>query len=189
MLGWLPALMDWFMITDAKNPHDLLEVKNPFSVQDKELDEACKSSGICLQKKDGMYKLKVSHDYYFQVQCQLYCANRSWCDFVLRTNKHIHIERIQRDKSWWEQHLEEKQRSSFSLLFYQSWHVQCTEKEGSESLSLTVIRETSLLVFELLILIFFTILFNTPFFIILFNTPFFIILFNTPFFYSILQLV
>ena len=77
------------------------------------VDEACKSSGFCLQKKDGMFKLKVRHDYYFQVQCQLYCANRSWWDVVLRTNKYIPIER---DKSWWEQHLEKAKEFFFTSL-------------------------------------------------------------------------
>ena len=115
---WLAASPDGLVYdpTDAKHPHGLLEVKNPFSVRDKELDEAYKSSGFCLQKKDSMYKLKVRHDYYFQVQCQLNCANRSWCDFVLRTNKYIHIERIQRDKSWWEQHLEKAKEFFFTSL-------------------------------------------------------------------------
>ena len=93
---WLAASPDGLVYdpTDTKHSHGLLEVKNPFSVRDKELVAACKTSGFYLQKKDSKYKLKVRHDYYFQVQCQLYYANRSWCDFVLRTKKYIHIEQI-----------------------------------------------------------------------------------------------
>ena len=36
-----------------------------------------------------------------QVQCQLFCANRAFCDFVLWTNEDIHIERIYPDEEFW----------------------------------------------------------------------------------------
>ena len=57
------------------------------------------------EEKDGKttYTLKRRHDYYFQVQCQLYCEEREWCDFVVRTDKGIFIERITRDSKWWEE--------------------------------------------------------------------------------------
>ena len=35
---------------------------------------------------------------HMQVQCQLFCANRAFCDFVLWTNEDIHIERIYPDE-------------------------------------------------------------------------------------------
>ena len=55
-------------------------MKNPYSVRDKTLAEACTSSGFCLERNNDVYKLKV-----FQIQCQLYCTDRNWCDFVFRT--------------------------------------------------------------------------------------------------------
>ena len=39
-----------------------------------------------------VFSLKRRHDYYYQIQSQLYCVNRKWCDFVLRTDKEIHRE-------------------------------------------------------------------------------------------------
>ena len=36
-----------------------------------------------------------------QVQCQLFCSNASYCDFVLWTNEDIHIERIYPDEEFW----------------------------------------------------------------------------------------
>ena len=40
-----------------------------------------------------------------QIQCQLYCTTTQWCDFVVRTEKDIHIQRIYRNTEWWEQQL------------------------------------------------------------------------------------
>ena len=36
-----------------------------------------------------------------QVQCQLFCTKRSYCDFVVWTEKEVHIERIHPDESFW----------------------------------------------------------------------------------------
>ena len=36
----------------------------------------------------------------------IYCADiKEWCDFVLRTEKELHIERIPRNHSWWGQQM------------------------------------------------------------------------------------
>ena len=60
--------------------------------------EACRSSSFCLkeEKKEDIatYNLKKKHDYFYQVQCQMYCVNKECCDFVVQTEKDMHIERI-----------------------------------------------------------------------------------------------
>ena len=86
----------------------LLEINNPFSARNKDLVEACVSPAFCLEldKKNNKPRLKHRHNYYYQIQCQLYCTNKAWCDFVLRTNKDIHIKRIYRDQKWWGVQLE-----------------------------------------------------------------------------------
>lgn len=38
---------------------------------------------------------------YMQVQYQLFCTQRSYCDFVVSTEKDVHIEHIYPDKSFW----------------------------------------------------------------------------------------
>ena len=68
--------------------------------------QACQSKKpLCLEKeeKEGniTFFLKRRHHYFFQVQCQMYCENREWCGFVLRTEKELHIERIAKGKEWW----------------------------------------------------------------------------------------
>jgi hypothetical protein len=118
--NWLAATPDG-KVHDPGNisePFGLLEIKNPFSVRDKDLTEACVASSFCLEhdKKNSTRRLKRRHDYYFQVQCQLYCTDLPWCDFVVRTDKDIHIERIHRDAKWWGCQLAKCRKFYFSAL-------------------------------------------------------------------------
>lgn len=89
----------------------LAEYKTPYSVRAMTILEACSQpkSQFCLEKydSDGTVKcrLKKRHSYYFQVQCQMYCDNKPWCDFVVCTESDIHIERIDRDPQWWDEQL------------------------------------------------------------------------------------
>ena len=84
----------------------LVEYKNPYSARHMTLEEACqKISSFCLEKKGDTFSLKRRHDYYYQVQCQLYCDDKQWCNFVVRTDKELHVERIWRDTDWWQQQL------------------------------------------------------------------------------------
>ena len=104
---WLAASPDG-RVNDstAHPPLGLVEFKNPYSFREMTLLQACQSKKpFCLEKeeKEGniTFSLKRRHDYFFQVQCQMYCENREWCDFVLHTEKELHIERIAREKEWW----------------------------------------------------------------------------------------
>ena len=113
---WLAASPDG-LVTDpsANDKIGLLEMKNPFSARDKTLSEACSNSSFCLEEKNCKYLLKERHDYYYQIQCQLHCADKSWCDFVVRT-KDIYIERIYRNSRWWESHLVKLRTFYFTAL-------------------------------------------------------------------------
>ena len=119
---WLAASPDGIVqdSSNAAHPVGLVEIKNPHSVRQLTLTEACNSSAFCLQKKqiDGhvTFSLKRKHDYYYQVQCQLYCADKEWCDFVLRTQNELHIERIRRDHSWWNEQIHKLKTFYFSAL-------------------------------------------------------------------------
>ena len=66
------------------------------------LTEASEKSSFCLKqnKDNSSLQLKKNHDYFHLVQTQLYCTGRQWCDFVVRTDNDLHIERINRDPSW-----------------------------------------------------------------------------------------
>ena len=97
-------------------PLGLLEIKNPHSKREMTLSEACTTSSFCLREEKGEYKLKRQHDYYHQVQCQLYCVKKAWCDFVVRTGKQIHVERIYRDTVWWSKQLPKLKTFYFDAL-------------------------------------------------------------------------
>lgn len=105
---------------DSSQPLGLVEIKNPYSARNLTLGEAIKSPTLCLEqnkKEDNKtYKLKRRHDYYFQIQCQLYCTNRDWCDFVVRTEKDMHVERIRCDNSWWTSNIDKLKTFYFSAL-------------------------------------------------------------------------
>ncbi len=97
--NWLAATPDDDPSNTAQ-PLGLLEIKNPFSFKYQPLDEACKNSAFCLEvdKDTQQRRLKQRHDYYFQVQCQLYCTDKMWCDFVVCTRKDVHVEYTLRQK-------------------------------------------------------------------------------------------
>lgn len=73
---------DWIGVTpDGRvNRNGLIEVKCPASKKIKTLDE--------------------SPHYYAQIQLQLHCTSREWCDFIVWTPDELHIERVDRDPSW-----------------------------------------------------------------------------------------
>ena len=102
---------------DAAHSYSIVEIKNSYSIRHLSLAEALKTSSFCLEKKiDENYKLKRKHDLYYQVQCQLYCADRKWCDFVLRTDVGMHVEVIERDTLWWNSNIPKHKIFYFSLL-------------------------------------------------------------------------
>ncbi len=81
---WLAASPDGVVSDPSETTQGLVEVKTPFSMKENTLEEACKTSSFCLERKNDEYQLKTRHDYFYQVQCQLYCTNTDWCDFILK---------------------------------------------------------------------------------------------------------
>ena len=77
-----------------------------------------KSSCLEKHKEAGevTYTLKRRHEYYYQVQCQMYCSKVEWCDFVLRTNKDLHVQRIPWNPDWWKQQLPQLKEFYFDAL-------------------------------------------------------------------------
>ena len=103
---------------DASEHLGLVEIKNPFSLRSQTLMEATLKSAFCLERDGTTYsfRLKPRHDYYHQVQTQLYCTRRHWCDFVVRTNKELFVERIYKDQSWLDINLNKLSKFYFSSL-------------------------------------------------------------------------
>ena len=115
-IPWLAATPD-ALVTFSQNNECLdlqdeglqnegcLEVKCPYLCSKKSIFEvALECQSFCLQNNDGNLLLKRSHQYFYQVQAQLYVTGLPWCDFVVWTpNKEIYVERIHYDQSFIEQ--------------------------------------------------------------------------------------
>lgn len=69
------------------NEDGILEVKCPFKMKPDYLD----SKG----------KLKMTHNYFYQVQGLLEITNRPWCDFAIYNHGDLLIQRIYRNKRFW----------------------------------------------------------------------------------------
>ena len=101
---WLAASPDGLVYDPVESPpYGVVEFKNPYSVRNLQLTEAAiKNKGFCLQYDSALDKLqlKKSHDYFYQIQCTMYCTKRQWCDLVVKAQD-VYIERIHYDNDFW----------------------------------------------------------------------------------------
>ena len=101
---WLAASPDGLVYDPSEDPpHGIVEFKNPYTTRNNTLHEAANTKkGFCLDfdEKTGKLTLNKHHDYYYQVQCTMYCTQRHWCDLVVRT-KDVHVERIYYQAEFW----------------------------------------------------------------------------------------
>ena len=65
-------------------------------------EEACQSRFFGCKLDNGKPKLSRTHIYYSQVQGQMAIGGRTWCNFVIYTEKGISVERISFDELFWE---------------------------------------------------------------------------------------
>ena len=120
------------------HPCGLLEIKCPARAETISLLDLCtkaeyKPSAFFLQYKDGTYHLKKSHDYYHQVQGQLYINGRPWCDFVVWTPTFMSIERIWFDGVLWSKKMYPRLKAFY---FCQSWQILDIQRSRYEKVSL-----------------------------------------------------
>ena len=79
----------------------LVEFKCPFTFRNSlSLDEVIFHKQCCLIKAGRGYDLKRNHNYYHQVQGQLYICNKQFCDFVYWTPKWCEVVTVQKDPEW-----------------------------------------------------------------------------------------
>lgn len=80
----------------------VLEVKCPYTQRNSGIDEALKAKNFCLEKAaDGSAVcLRKNHDYWHQVQGQMFVTKRKCCFFVVWTTKQVIILKISRDEAW-----------------------------------------------------------------------------------------
>jgi len=84
---------------DAQQPVGILEVKCPYYVRDRHFMEL-KRSGKLPTYITADFRLNREHDYYHQVQGELYATGATWCDFVMWTTKGCLIIRVYPNPLW-----------------------------------------------------------------------------------------
>jgi len=99
--GYLAASPDGLVYEsdEIDIPSGIIEVKCPYSVRFMDFQQ------MRLEKKLPLYlnmngNLKISADYYHQVQGELYATGAPWCDFVVWTTIDIKIQRIYPNLDW-----------------------------------------------------------------------------------------
>lgn len=80
-----------------KETNQLVEIKCPFSSKNQMITP---QTVPYLKITDQKLTLDPNHDYYFQVQGQLFCCKKNVCDFVVYTFKDMKIISLERDEKF-----------------------------------------------------------------------------------------
>ena len=89
------------------NNSSFLEVKCPFSAKDKPITTV---TVPYLKQDSSGYYLEQTHDYYYQVQGQLYCTGGKKCDFLVYTITDMKFFSIERNNQFINKMVETLQR-------------------------------------------------------------------------------
>ena len=83
-----------------------MEIKSPLSKAGMTVEEACQNKTFFFLEKpaDGTLMLKRNHDYYVQIQGQLYCSNLDLKGTILivyfGVSRPLFVEKLYLDNSW-----------------------------------------------------------------------------------------
>ena len=102
--GFLAASPDRLVNDTSSEPSSgLLEVKYLVSVSGHPESGIISGKSFCLEKVDGIIRLNRGHNYFYQVQGQMACTGRPWCDFAcMSSTGDIFIERVWFDAGFWD---------------------------------------------------------------------------------------
>ena len=89
----LGASPDRYVYDVTTGSYGLLEIKCP--------QNASYTQCAYLQKAAGEVKLKMTHDYYYQIMGQLGISGFLWADFMIKCDNDFHLERIYFDRGSW----------------------------------------------------------------------------------------
>ena len=97
------SLDDFVEDESVEDRYGTVEYKCPYSARELTPVEACKHvKGLFCKIENEKAKLKLNHNYHYQVQGVLGITKRKWCDFVVWTPKGTLIERIYFNPAFWE---------------------------------------------------------------------------------------
>lgn len=72
----------------------VLEIKCPHCAKDTGVLSAAENKDFYIQNVAGRYELNRKHQYYYQVQAQLFVTNRKYCDFMVWSASDCFLQRI-----------------------------------------------------------------------------------------------
>lgn len=137
---WLAASPDG-IVTDGPTGQSLLclEVKCPFKHRHRRLEDACRDDpAFCLEVQDEQepgqppsYRLKTSHSYFTQIQCQLAVTGLTRAELVVFTLKETAIIPVTFDPELWEDTLSKLETFYRDAVLPQIR--QKTEQDGARS--------------------------------------------------------
>ncbi|KAK5639970.1 hypothetical protein RI129_010781 [Pyrocoelia pectoralis] len=79
----------------------LVEVKCLYSIRNLKIKEAVVTNkNICVHVVNDTLVLKRNHNYFYQIQGQLYICNKKYCYLILYTDKDLEYIRIERDDNF-----------------------------------------------------------------------------------------
>ncbi|XP_062591049.1 uncharacterized protein LOC134252559 [Saccostrea cucullata] len=78
------------------------EIKCPYCVRSTSLS-LYTGGKYCLEDTPDGRRLKRNHQYYYQIQTQIFVCEKEYADFVVWTEKDIHMERVEPDSELWEE--------------------------------------------------------------------------------------
>ena len=76
----------------------LIEVKCPFTHRGLSIENYSKQKNTCLELTENSVKLKKTHSYFYQVQCQMGVTGVHLCEFYVCTTVDSHVELIEFDE-------------------------------------------------------------------------------------------
>ena len=95
---WLGASPDaWVIDPSVSCSFGIAEFKCPFSMAK---NTVCNEESFYCSFINGRPRLERNHQYFHQVQLQLYVTGVKWCDFCEYTLKAVFVERIDPDHQW-----------------------------------------------------------------------------------------
>lgn len=98
---WLGGSPDGIVTDKATGKRGLLEVKCPYSAKHLTIREyIIEKKTAYLKNMDGKVYLDKTHNYFYQMQGCMFVVDMEWCDFVVRTEKDIFVERIVRNNEF-----------------------------------------------------------------------------------------
>lgn len=78
----------------------VVEVKCPWRMRKSSAGDLCSDKTFFLIKNDDSFTVNSSHDYYHQIQGQIYLSGRKECHLVVWSPSEVVIAKVQKDDSW-----------------------------------------------------------------------------------------